>query len=64
MRVHMPYTFKTLSYASSFRRHTSGTIISPCNGVDYPRTHNVRTLLEILQRVISEDRIKDLTLVV
>ena len=28
------------------------------NGVDYPRTHSVRTLLEILQRVISEDKRK------
>ena len=28
------------------------------NGVDYPRTHSVRTLLEILQRVVSEDRKK------
>ena len=28
------------------------------NGVDYPRTHSVRTLLEILQRVVSEDKRK------
>jgi len=28
------------------------------NGVDYPRTHSVRTLLEILQRVVSEDKKK------
>jgi len=26
------------------------------NGVDYLRTHSVRTLLEILQRVVSEDK--------
>jgi len=28
------------------------------NGVDYPRTHSVRMLLEILQRVVSDDKKK------